>query len=299
LPQSTGYDAALANIGATRTTGFEITLSGNIINSPSGFKWDADFNAAHYNEEIVDLAIRDANGNKTSDTGNRWFIGQPIRVFYDYQKIGIWQKDELDVAQKTMGAYPGEIKLKDQNGDGKITPDDRVILGTDIPSVYGGFNNRFSYKGFDFSFFLYYRLGFMLDSRFSQDQATMQGRYNNLAVDYWTINNPTNDYPKPNKVQEFPANNSTLRYVDGGYVKLRTITLGYSLPQSLLSKYGISSFRIYVSANNPVAWSNYKIFDPEVAPSTIAAPNSGGAATNGAGTVPSNKVFLGGVNITF
>jgi TonB-linked SusC/RagA family outer membrane protein len=294
IPASTGYSSVLANIGATRTTGVELTLSSNIISTPGGFKWDADFNIAHYKEEIVDLAQRDANGNKTDDTGNAWFIGEPIRVFYDYKKIGIWQKTETGDATKQMAAFPGEIKLQDTNKDGVITPADRMVLGNDIPSAYGGLNNRLSYKGFDFSFFFYYRLGYMLDSRFSADQATMQGRYNNLAVDYWTIDNPTNSYPRPNRVQEFPQYNSTLRYQDGGFVKLRTVTLGYSLPSSFLSRYGISSFRVYVSGQNLYAWSNYTLFDPEAAP-----PSSPGGAQIGAGNIPSNKIFLGGINLTF
>ena len=287
LPPNTGYDLILSNIGATRTTGFEVTINANIIRSVRGFKWDVDLNVAHYKEEIVDLAQRDANGNKTDDPGNAWFIGQPIRVFYDYKKTGIWQKNEVDQAKTMMGAYPGEIKLQDTDGDGVITPKDRVILGNDIPSAYGGINNRVSYKGFDFSFFLYYRLGYTLNSAFHADQATMQARYNNLKVDYWTFDNPSNDYPRPNKNQENPAFVSTLRYKDGGFVKVRTITLGYNFPNSIINKLGLSNFRVYVSAQNPLAWSRYKTFDPE------------NVGSIGAGTVPSNKLFLGGINLTF
>ncbi len=287
IPPSAGYDQIFSNIGSTRTRGFEVTLNGNIIDSPTGFKWDADMNLAHYKEEIVDLAQRDANGNKTDDTGNSWFIGQPIRVFYDYKKTGIWQKDEADLAKTMMGAYPGEIKLQDTDGNGLITPADRVIVGNDIPSVYGGLNNRMSYKGFDFSFFLYYRLGYTLDSRFNSDQATMQARYNNLKIDYWTIDNPTNDYPRPNKNQENPAFASTLRYMDGGFVKLRTITLGYNFANSVLSQLGLTKLRVYLSAQNPKAWSTYKVFDPESINQIDASD------------VPSNKLFLGGINITF
>jgi len=287
LPASSGYDLILSNIGATRTKGMELTLSANIVDSPGGFKWDADFNLAHYKEEIVDLAQRDPDGNKTDDVGNSWFIGQPIRVFYDYKKVGIWQVAEKDQAAAFMGAFPGEIKLADANGDGLFTPDDRVIIGSDIPSVYGGLNNRFAYKGFDFSFFLYYRLGYTLDSRFNSDQATMQSRYNNLNVDYWTIDNPTNSYPRPNLNQESPSYISTVRYEDGGFVKLRTITLGYNFPSSLTEKLGLSNLRIYVSAQNPKVWSSYTDFDPE----SINEISSG--------DIPSNKLFLGGINLTF
>ncbi len=287
LPSSGGYDVIFQNIGDTRTQGFELTLNANIINSPGGFTWDADFNIAKYKEEIVDLGLRDAEGNIADDVGNSRFIGEPIRVFYDYKKIGIWQVEEKDMATAMMGAFPGEIKLQDTDGDGRVTPADRIIVGDDVPSAYGGLNNRFGYKGFDLSFFLYYRLGYTLDSRFHSDQATMQARYNNLDIDYWTIDNPTNDYPRPNINQENPQFASTLRYKDGGFVKLRTITLGYNFPSSLTQKLGMSNLRLYVSAQNPIVWSSYKLFDPESINQIDA------------GDVPSNKVFLGGINLTF
>jgi TonB-linked SusC/RagA family outer membrane protein len=287
LPVTSGYDEIQQNVGATETRGVELTLSANIIDSPGGFRWDADLNLASYSEEIVDLAQRDADGNKVDDTGNEWFIGYPIRVFYDYRKIGIWQASEFDQAQSFMQAYPGEIKLADSNGDGVFSPDDRVILGDDIPSAFGGFNNRFSFKGFDLSVLLYYRLGFMIESTFHDDQATMQGRYNNLNVDYWTIDNPSNDYPRPNKNQEHPQFDTSLRFKDGGYVKLRNITLGYNFPSSITEKLGMSNLRIYFTAQNPVVWSNYKAFDPE---------NAGSVSS---GDLPSNKLFLGGINVAF
>ncbi len=294
IPPSTGYGFVFQNIGETRTRGYEVSLHANIITTQAGFKWDADFNVAHYKEEIIDLAQRDANGNSISDTGNGWFLGQPLRVFFDYQKIGIWQADEVTQAAN-YGAYPGEIKIKDQevtdaNGDGKpdpIGPKDRVILGSDVPKAYGGFNNSFSYKGIDFSFFLYYRLGYTINSQFSASQATMQGRYNNIDVDYWTIDNPTNDYPRPNFAQESPAYGNTLRYFDGGFVKLRTVSLGYNLPKSIVSSLGMTNFRVYFTAQNPMVWSKYKLMDPE----SVNSVDSG--------NVPSNKVFMGGVNITF
>lgn len=295
VPSSIGYDYAFSNIGATRVNGFEIFLHTNVLQTNKGLTWDIDFNAAHYKEQIVDLAQRDANGNKVSDTGNKWFIGQPLRVFYDYQKIGIWQASEVAEAAK-YNAYPGEIKVKDQvvevdpTNPAKykaIGPDDRVILGNDIPSVYGGFNNRLGFKGFDLSFFLYYRLGYTIDSQFSADQATMQGRYNNINVDYWTVDNPTNAYPRPNFAQESPTYGSTLRYFAGGFVKLRTISLGYNLPKSITSSLKMTNFRIYFTAQNVFAVTKYKLMDPE-SPDSISA-----------GDVPSNKLFMGGVNLTF
>lgn len=287
LPKTSGYTLIQQNIGATETQGLELTLSANIVDSPGGFRWDADFNMATYKEKIVDLAQRDADGNKVDDTGNKWFIGYPIRVFFDYNKIGIWQANEFDQAQSVMQAYPGEIKLQDANNDGVISPEDRIILGDDIPDAFGGLNNSFSYKGFDLSVLLYYRLGFMVESVIHDDQATMQGRYNNIDVDYWTIDNPTNEYPRPNKNQEHPQFDTSLRYRDGGYVKLRNVTLGYNFPSSVTERLGMSNLRIYFTAQNPKVWSSYTAADPE------------NAGSVGSGDLPTNRLFLGGINVTF
>ncbi|CAD5267925.1 MULTISPECIES: TonB-dependent receptor [unclassified Imperialibacter] len=288
LPPTSGYASILQNIGGTQTNGFEITLNSTILDMSNGLRWTADFNLGSYNEEIVDLAQRDADGNKVDDVGNGWFIGQPIRSFYDYEKIGIWQVSEKDQASALMGAFPGEIKLKDQDGDGTISPaNDRIILGNDVPAAYGGLNTRVEFKGFDLSMFFYYRVGFLIQCDFCNGQATMQARYNNLAVDYWTVDNPTNDYPRPNINQENISFGSTLRYTDGGYMKLRNITLGYTLPNSVLDKLKFSTVRIYATAQNPIVWSKFKQFDPE----------RGGNI--GSGEMPSNQLFLGGLNISF
>ena len=122
---------------------------------------------------------------------------------------------------------------------------------------------------------------------FSNSQASNQARYNNLKRDYWTINNPTNDYPRPNKNQESITYGSSLQYTEGGFVKLRNVTLGYNLPTSIAEKLKMSRLRVYVTAQNPLIWSKYKLFDPERAGNVSS------------GEMPSNKLFLGGINLTF
>jgi hypothetical protein len=287
LPPTSGYANILQNIGGTETKGFEVTLMSTILDMPSSLKWTAEFNVASLTEKIVDLALKGPSGEKIDDVGNNWFIGEPIRAFYDYEKIGIWQADEKDAAAG-FGQFPGEIKIRDLNGDGLIdATNDRKVLGNDVPKAYGGLTNKIEFKGIDLSFFFYYRLGFMINSDFSNGQATMQGRYNNINVDYWTIDNPTNDYPRPNKNQENITYGSSLRYMDGGFVKLRNVTLGYTLPESVLGRLHMTKLRFYVTAQNPIIWSNYKLFDPERA----------GNVTSG--EMPSFKLFMGGVNVTF
>lgn len=287
LPPTSGYAFILQNVGGTRTNGFELTLNSTILDMPNSLKWTAEFNLASLHEEIVDLALKGPNGEKIDDVGNNWFIGEPIRAFYDYEKVGIWQADEKDQAA-AYGQFPGEIKLADLNNDGEIdATNDRKVLGNDVPKAFGGFTNKITFKGIDFSFFVYYRLGFMINSDFSNGQATMQGRYNNLDVDYWTIDNPTNAYPRPNKNQENIQYGSTLRYVDGGYVKLRNVTLGYTLPEKILDALRMEKLRFYITAQNPIIWSDYKLFDPERAGNVSS------------GEMPSNRLFMAGLNVTF
>jgi hypothetical protein len=161
------------------------------------------------------------------------------------------------------------------------------LLGNDVPKAYGGLTNKIEFKGLELSFLFYFRLGFMINSAFSNDQATMQARYNNLKVDYWTVDNPTNEYPRPNKNQENISFGSTLRYMDGGYVKLRNVTLGYNLPQSFVSKLAMTKLNIYFTAQNPLVWSKYKLFDPE---------NAGNVTS---GEMPSYRLFIGGIKVTF
>ncbi|NJL76482.1 MAG: TonB-dependent receptor [Saprospiraceae bacterium] len=133
LPPTTGYNFITQNSGSTQSDGIEFSLGAAILDNPNGLQWFVDFNISAYNEEIKELALKDENGNSIDDIGNRWFIGEPIRVFYDYEKIGIYQANEVDLAKAAENKVPGEIKLKDQNGDGIITADDRIILGTDVP----------------------------------------------------------------------------------------------------------------------------------------------------------------------
>ena len=282
-------------------------LNANVIDNPtSRLRWDINFNISHYTEEITELALRDAQGNAIDDIGNGWFLGRPIKVFFDYEKIGIYQIEEEELARNAEAKVPGEIKLKDQDGDGVITPDDRVVLGTDIPDVLGGLTNRFEYKGIDLSFFFYYRIGQMIKSGFHEGNNALFGRYNNLDVDYWTMDNPTNAFPRPNENQERPRNNTTLTYFDGSYIKLRNVTLGYNVPQNIAQKLKMSGLRVYLSAQNLWFWSAYETFDPEVdddpevdrgpdgMPDGIADP-----AEARDKTIPSSRLFLVGLNLKF
>ncbi|WP_373511203.1 SusC/RagA family TonB-linked outer membrane protein [Persicitalea sp.] len=293
LPNSTGFGGFTTNIGHTRNKGIELTLSTVNVNK-GGFEWRTDLTFGRNKEEIVELA----NG-KVDDVAAGRFIGEPLSVVYDLKKIGIWQTDELDLA-KSYGYNPGEIKIEDLNNDGVINAADRQILGSAIPAFVAGVTNRFEYKGFDLSFFLYARAGQFIISGFHQGNNTLAGRYNNLDIDYWTPNNPTNEFPRPNENQESPRNSSTLRYFDGSFLKVRNINFGYNVPGNWASKLGMTSLRLYTSIQQPFIFSEYRTkykgIDPEV--ELDNGPSNQNRAI-GSDLSPATSVITFGINAKF
>ena len=286
LPQSIGFNAVTKNVGETRNRGIEISLTTVNVNSKSGFKWTTDYAFTKNNEAIVSLY----NG-AVDDLGNKWFIGKPLTAYFDYKKAGIWQTSEADVA-KSYQSGVGQIKIQDTNNDGKITATDRVFLGSDIPNFSAGITNRFSYKGFDLSFFVYGRFGQTILSGFHRDNNQLAGRYQQIKVDYWTPNNPTNEFPRPNHNQEFPVNNSALFYFDGTFVKVRNINFGYTFSSTLTQKLGMQSLRVFTSIQQPFIFSTYRSkyngVDPETADGTI---NNN--------VTPATRITTFGLNVKF
>jgi TonB-linked SusC/RagA family outer membrane protein len=288
LPTSIGFNAVTRNIGETQNKGLEVSISTVNVNTKGGFKWTSDIVFTKNTESIISLF----NG-PIDDVGNKRFIGKPLTEFYDYKKAGIWQTSEADAAKSYQSAV-GQIKVQDTNNDGKITADDRVFLGSDIPTWSGGITNRFSYKGFDLNFFIYARIGQTILSGFHRDNNQLAGRYQQIKVDYWTPNNPTNEFPRPNSSQEFPVYNQAIYYFDGSFVKVRNINFGYTFPASITSKLRMQSLRIFASIQQPFIFSSYRSKYNGVDPETSA---SDGVVSNG--VVPATRVTTFGLNVKF
>lgn len=259
IPGTSGFTTAWDNVGETRNRGIEALLSANIIVPADldGFGWSTDFTFTSNKEEIKKLP----NGDR--DLANNWFVGSPISTFYDYEKLGIWQLNEADQAA-SFGQEPGDIKVKDQNGDGTITTEDRVIIGSTVPDYTLGINTRFKYKGLELSAFLFFRQGQTISSE-AASSYKISGLENGPRVDYWTPEHPTNAYPRPDAATSPSSTQyySTLRYVDGSFFKIRDVTLAYNLPQSLNDALHISRLRFYVTAKNYFVFSDIKPYDPE------------------------------------
>ncbi|MEP2059365.1 MAG: TonB-dependent receptor [Maribacter litoralis] len=281
IPSSSGFTSVLENIGSTENKGLEVSLSLKDIIPSKDFVWQADFTFAQNKNKITELF-----GDGQDDIGNLWFIGEPINVFYDYQKLGIWQTEEADIANG-YGFEPGQIKIADINEDGVINADDRTIVGNGSPDWIGGLTTRFSYKGLGLSIVLNTRQNNTIYSEWYGNNNRLAGRYNNIDVDYWTPENPTNENPRPNVSQESVYLGSTLAYKDVSFVRVRNMALSYSMPSALIKKIGVKNMTLNATAENPFTFTKYKGMDPEF-------------ESNGERALyPATKLYSLGLNLTF
>ncbi|MFD1188374.1 SusC/RagA family TonB-linked outer membrane protein [Pontibacter rugosus] len=319
LPPTSGVDSYTANIGTTQNKGLELSLNGVILENKNGWTWEAGVNIYGNRNKITSLA-----SGQQEDRNNWLFVGQPINVIYDFEKIGLWQAEDpyrniLEPNPADPSATLGMIKVRytgEYNDDGtpvrQINADDRQVMNAN-PDFQGGFNTRVGYKGFDLTAVAAFQSGGILNSTLygaSGYLNLLNGRRNNVDVDYWTPENTGADYPNPASIRS--GDNlkyaSTLGYFDASYLKIRTITLGYNFNNNnWLEKTGIQNLRIYATAQNPfVLFSPYNKqsgMDPE----TNSYADQNVAVTGGVpnrlltiGTnAPSTRNYLIGLNVTF
>ncbi len=314
LPPTSGVGSYTGNIGATQNKGVELSLNGMILQDHNGWTWEAGLNIYGNRNKIVQLA-----SGENEDQANWWFVGHPIDVIYDYQKMGLWQQNDPYLTTLEPGGNPGMIKVKYTGGkgaDGKparaIGPGDRQIMSVD-PDFEGGLNTRVAYKGFDLSAVAVFKSGGMLISTLYGSSGylnLMSGRRGNVKVDYWTPDHTNAQYPKPGGIasSDNPKYGSTLGYFDASYLKISTISLGYNFTwNGWMRKSGMNNLRLYVTVQNPfVMFSPYyrqSGMDPET--------NSYGDENQAVRTTyqhrlltvgtnsPSTRNFLVGVSLTF
>ena len=277
LPSTSGWSSIWDNIGWVRNRGIELSL--NTINiQGKKFSWDTNITFSSNKNKIVELY-----GEKKDDVSNKWFIGEALDVNYDYVFDGIWQTEDASEAAK-YGQKPGQVKVKDIDGNGVIDADDKEILGQRSPKWIGSITNTFTYKNVDLSVYIYTQQGAQFQDSFMSSFMTYEGNYKQVDVDYWTADNPSNSYPQPgNKGKYYNA----MRYQDVSFVRVGSISLGYTFPKELLKTANIKNLRVYFTTNNPFTFSSYKGFDPE-----WASQNSWGTATG-------YTTYLAGVKLEF
>lgn len=313
LPSTSGVGSYMANIGESENKGFELSLNGVIVDDRNGWSWDAGINLYANRNKLTKLA-----SGQERDENNWWFVGHPIDVIFDYEKVGLWQEDDAHRDILEPGGNAGMIKVKytgEYNADGTpvraIGPDDRQILSLE-PKFQGGFNTRVAYKNWDLSVVGAFKKDGVLISTLHSSSGylnMMSGRRNNVKVDYWTPENTGAKYPKPGGVvsNDNPKYGSTLGYFDATYMKVRTITLGYNFNKSLLDNFGIERLRMYATIQNPFVM--FSPFNDETGldPETNSYGDENAAVTTQykqrlltVGTnSPATRNFLFGLNLTF
>ncbi len=320
LPATSGVSGYVANVGETENKGYEISLNGVILDNPKGLTWTVGVNFYKNENKLVALA-----SGASRDEANNWFVGYNINSIYDYQKVGIWQEGDpyMSILEpgptgiNQQGTVVGSIKVKytgDYNPDGSptraINASDRQIIETD-PDFQGGFNTNLTYKGFDFSAVGAFKSGGVLISTLYGGASylnLMNGRRTNVDVDYWTPDNRDAEFPNPRGIRsgDNPKYISTMGYFDASYVKIRALTLGYTIDKNFTRNLGIDNLRLYITAQNPfVLFSPYHRksgMDPET--NSFGDENQAVASYQrrflviGTNT-PTTRNYLFGLNLTF
>jgi hypothetical protein len=298
-----GNSAPTINGGAVRNSGIEAEIT--YRKQLGDLFLTATVNGAFNRNEVLDIR----NAEKRLQGGDGGFgqsgilyaeIGTPMGVFYGVKTDGIFQNQgQIDAYVNETGgliqpnAVPGDIKFIDSDGDGSITDGDRVQIGAPFPDFTGGLNLSVDFKGFDLNMFLYASLG--------QEIYDATRRYDVIGSNYrgdwlsrWTGEGTSNKYPRVTAVD----NNMNMQTVsdfyihDGSFVRLRNISLGYTLPKGVTEFLKISKLRIYVSSENLLTFTKYLGFDPEI---------GGGVFSNGVdhGIYPQARTFMTGININF
>ena len=318
LPGTTGVGSYMANVGKTQNKGIEFTINGTILDNYNGWTWDASLNIYSNKNEITELA-----SGAEKDEANWWFVGHPIDVIYDYEKLGLWNADDPDAQYLQIlepGGNLGMIKVKytgERNPDGSPTraigAEDRQILDTN-PKFQGGFSTRVAYKGFDLNIIGAFKYGGILISTLHSSSGylnMLSGRRGNVDVDYWTEENTDAKYPKPGGIMssDNPKYGSTLGYFDASYWKIRTITLGYTFDnqkQKWLRDLGVDNLRAYFTVQNPFVICSPFHKETGLDPETNSYANENVAVASGPSRLltvgtnsPSTRNYLFGISLTF
>lgn len=302
IPSYVGETKPIGNVGDMENSGFEFEL---------GYKWnvaDAKFsvkaNATYLKNELVNLGndtgYLDLDGVHGIDGGGtRGENGKPFPFFYGYKTAGVLQNQaEVDAYKASLpngneiqsNILPGDMRFVDVNGDGKLTSDDRTDIGNGTPDWTFGVNFNAEWKGFDFNLFVQGVTGCdILDATYRTDVSS--GNYPTWMLGRWTGEGTSNKYPALRNGDKSSWMMSDIYLCDGSYFRVKNISLGYTLPQSLTRKVFIDRLRVYVMAENLVTWTKYWGFDPEI---------SSGATSLGVdrGVYPQARTWTIGVNVS-
>ena len=299
IAASTGYTQRLENVGDISNRGFEFTISSRNFEGP--FIWNTSFNFGTLRNKVENLGgIPDMIHTGAGQTTSQIAIireGETLNSFYGYKTAGIWQStEEIEKSGTKDPVQPGDIKFIDQNGDGTVNSEDRVIIGNSIPKVTMGLGNEFSYKGFTLNAFFDAALGFkILNNSIVESYYPVSHRRNRIAEMYlnrWTPEHPSKKYPSfvnPTRQGTKPVNDMTVQ--DGSYLRLQTVQLSYNVPLGENSR--ISNLTLYITGQNLVTLTSYSGQDPSV------NANNSSTLRIDFNSYPTYRTYTFGMNLTF
>ncbi|WP_339337456.1 MULTISPECIES: TonB-dependent receptor [unclassified Croceitalea] len=299
VPQQSGFDTSLQNIGSMENTGLELALSVSDINL-GGVKWSSSVNFSKVENKVLQLAP--GQDQIIAGGTNITQIGRPIGEFYGFVVDGIYKSQaEIDASpQSGTDVKVGDWRIIDVDGNGLINDEDRTVIGTALPDFTYGFNNRFAYKNFDLNVFIDGVEGVDVLSRTVRNFTNGQGFSNQLAWYFenrWhPQNNPNGTLARPDYTQSserLRANVSSAFLEDGSFLRVRNITLGYNMPTDIISGIGLKRLRVYATATNPFLITDFKGFNPEQSRSNPLDPS------DTEGSYPLNRTLVLGLNVSF
>ena len=271
LPTITGFASVIANLGQVDNKGLELTLTSVNVNIPKKVHWTTTFiystnknTIKHLYGKMVD--VKDAEGNvigqrEDDDVQNGWYIGHGIKDIYYYKWTGIWQLGEEEEAKK-YGKQPGDPKLLDVNGDGKITEDDKVWLGSRTPRYRMSLRSDLNlFDCLDLSFVLRGEFNFLGEDNLRRNEDNrFFDRSNSIMTEYWTPWNPNNEYAR---LGANCGNPSVLIFKKRDFVRMQNISLAYTFPKTLLKKYAIENLKVSLNVDNAFVLTKWNYYDPE------------------------------------
>ncbi len=300
-----GGTAPKVNIGDMQNTGIDFSAAyhGSV---GKDFKYDVSGTITSYKNKILALAKNQQyfNGPQVRNVViQRNEIGHPVWAFYGYKVIGLFQTaDEVTKAPTQTDAAPGLFRYQDTNGDGKIDEADRTYIGNPNPDFTYGINISVSYKNFDFSTFMFGSHGndiFNQTKYFTDFPDFFKGAISReAAVNSWTPTNPNASVPKLQTAGGQSSDGVTNSYFvsKGSYLRNKQMQIGYTIPTSKISRFGIDRIRVYVQAANLFTITKYNGLDPEIQSSDIN--NTQGYSVD-QGNYPHTRTYLIGVNLNF
>lgn len=306
VPTTSGFQTTLLNVGNIVNKGIDLDI--RTVNTTGALKWNSAVIFSRNRNEVTNI-------NTETDilllNASLLRKGEPIGTFYGYIFDGIFQSDEeaakspVLVGQEPGAPDPasyakaGDRKYRDINGDGKIDANDRTILGSAQPTFTWGFNNTLSYKNFDLSFFFQGAQGNKIANFNSFNLLNFTGQNNLLAeagLNRWTPENPGNKYPRALASGSLDVGIFSSAIVeDASYIRLKNVSLAYTIPAKVLSRAKIQSVRIYASASNLWTLTDYSGYDPEA--NTYGQSNTLIGIDNGG--YPQAKLYQVGATLSF